>query len=245
MSTTVPVVTGSTFVASIPVPPGPPSGLGAQIEVPGSGGAIVTTFQLADILTETAQVSLEAPPTAGTYVIHWSASDPRMPFPDAYIPLAVVGTLVASGVAGGAEWPVIDVDQVRPEMESVAILERTRTVDQDDGTIKGVFTARTSPTSGEVEDLIDTAVDDVLAELRPWIDPARYRQLKKVIQFYAAMLIEGSFYDEQGNAETGGRVKWSSEYNDALKNLQARIEQDLVENNLLGTMEPRDSAILA
>ena len=236
MSTSAPVVAGATFTASIPVPPGPPVGLGARVETP-VVAAIVGAWQPASIGTDTATVVLEAPLNAGAYVVHWITADDHELNPPAFQPLTVVGTLADGTVT---DWPDVDPDAVRPDMSAVALLERVRTVDQRDGSIVGEFNDHTNPTAAQVDGLIDAAVDDVLSELRPNLPPERYRQLTKVITYYAAMLVEGSFFGEQQTGQ-GGRVRWSQEYADALANLTARIEQDITEHNLLGTLEPRDT----
>lgn len=238
MSVSAPVVAGSTFTATIPTPPGPPASLGARVEAEVTA-AIVSSWQPSSIANDglTCFVTLDAPVSSGSYVIHWMTSGPVSTF-DAYQALVVVGT---GSTATGVEWPQVAPEDVRPTVKDVALLERIRTVDRDTGAEVGTFTASTRPTDLDVKDVIDQAVDDILSELPhdAMIDPVHYRQVQRAVTFYAAMIVEGSWYKEQAN-ERGGPT-WQSEYQEALKNLQARIEEDYAQNNLLGTMEPHDS----
>lgn len=238
MSVSAPIVAGGLFTTAIPTPPGPPPLLGARVEVPVSA-AIVSSFQPASIPQpdgSQAFVTLEAPLSPGQYIIHWMTNGPTSTY-DTYVPLVVVGGDAAST---GVLWPQAPPEAVRPTVKDVALLERIRTVDRDTGEEIGTFTARTRPTDEDAEAVIDQAVDDILAEIPhdAMIDPIHYRKVQRAITFYAAMIVEGSWYKEQAN-ERGGPT-WQSEYQEALKNLQARIEEDYIENNLLGTIEPHD-----
>jgi hypothetical protein len=197
-------------------------------------GAIATAFGYAQVGTDFTTITLEAPVTVGQYLIHWMTSGAQSIY-DAYQPLFVQATGAA---IVGVEWPIVDPAQVRPTIQEVALLEQIRTVDLTTGAEQGTFNDATRPTGDQVEDLIDKAIDDMVAELpRPNIDPSRWPQLKRAVEFYAAMLIEGSFYKEQ-QADRGALV-WQQEYQEAMLSLQAGITSDMAQNNLLGAMEPR------
>jgi hypothetical protein len=216
----------------IPTPPGPPAGLGARVEVPVTG-AIVTAWGPAQIGTDWATVTLDAPVLPGMYLIHWMTLGAQSIY-DAFFPLGVQST---AGAAMHIEWPIIDPAAIRPDVDDIALLERIRTVDLSTGQELGTFTGNTRPTAGDVEGLIDKAVDDIRSMMaRPNIDPARYPQVKRAIEFYAAMLVEGSYTEAQ---QTDRATMWQAEYQEAVKSLNEDITRDIAQNNLLGGMEPR------
>jgi hypothetical protein len=233
------VVAGTTFIATLPGgPPGnvvdngaPP--FGARIEVPITG-AIVCAFVDALINEYNAQCPLQAPDAPGLYIVRWLTGDNTPHLFDAQCPLQVISASDASN-AFGVEWPEPDLTKITPTIDDVAMLEQTRTIDLTTLEEVGTFTTNTRPSAQRVQQMIQLAVDNILAEMRPTFSPQRYPQLKRAITFYAAMTIEGSFYREQQN-ESG--VMWQGEYRNAMMLLNQRIEQDIVENDVGPNMEP-------
>jgi hypothetical protein len=242
------VEVGSIFAATIPNPAGITQAglhLGAQVELPLSD-AIVSSWQPA-IVTQPiepplgngiayAVTTLQAPIVPGNYNLVWLTDDADGYFRQV-VPLSVVTSLNAA-TYGGVTYPEPDKSLLTPTVAEIALLEQTRTPDLDTGQELGTFTSNTRPTSVQVEALIRQSVDDVLSEMRPVFDPVHYPQVKRICTFYTAMMIEGSFFREQ-TAE--GTVLWQSEYREALERLNTRIEQDIVQNDLLQQMEdPHD-----
>ena len=94
-------------------------------------------------------------------------------------------------------FPPVDPGTVRPTVDDVAKLARTRTIDQDSGDDVAAFTPATRPTDSDVEDLIDQATDDELARLPAAIDPQFYASIRAVIAKRVAILVETSFFRVQ------------------------------------------------
>jgi hypothetical protein len=100
----------------------------------------------------------------------------------------------------------LNLEELRPSVEDVAILEQTRT-----GAASGMggddevatFTETSRPTISQVEQVIDTAMDLILPQLGTTLptDAAQLTQLhksiKRVVALQAAIIIEGSFFREQ------------------------------------------------
>lgn len=238
MASGVQAGSGSTFTASIPTPPFQAGQvLGARIEVPVTR-AVVGERVLASVGADTSSVTMVAPTLLGDYQIVWQMSDGT---DVGFQPLVVVSLVAAAGSVG-VEWPEVDEEQVRPTVADVAQLERIRTIDLDSGDDVGTFTDNTRPTAGEVDGLIDVAMDDVVSALPvSTFAPKHYRQVRRVITLGAAMMVEASYYEEQAPDRAG--PVWQTLYQNGLTQLQARIESDMAQNNLIGAMEP--GAILA
>jgi hypothetical protein len=103
-------------------------------------------------------------------------------------------------------------DEVRPTVDDVAALERTRTTGAvelggDEGS-EGTFTATTRPTATEVENLIDMATDMIFGWTVPPVDPIRYPVIRRAITIQAAVLIEASYFRETARPETGVLALW-------------------------------------
>jgi hypothetical protein len=96
-------------------------------------------------------------------------------------------------------FPLIDPAVVRPDIEAVALLEMTRTIDGDTGLELGIFTENTRPTAVLVEDLIDLASNAVLGRLPAAVDPGLYPAIRDQIAVRAAIWVEFSFFREQVN----------------------------------------------
>lgn len=96
------------------------------------------------------------------------------------------------------DFPVADRLRVRPSVKEVALLERTRTVDQS-GEEQGTFTPGTRPALDEVEELIDQALELTLSDLPDYLPESIYPRVQQAVALRAAVLIELSFYREQYN----------------------------------------------
>ena len=92
--------------------------------------------------------------------------------------------------------PPIDEDEVRPTVDEVAILERTRTVDNFGNEFES-FTDDTRPNTGEVDRLIDGVLDEVLGQLPDHADPIWYPAIRRAVALRTATVIETSFFREQ------------------------------------------------
>ena len=232
--------------------PDPPGGLvhrlGARVEVPGTR-AIVSHFRFADYDEDSGEwtVRLLGVPLPGLYNFVWLTNDPppfdyRPPSPEfeEFIPLDVrLGVGDGDGLfpALGFNYPEVDEDAVRPTVEEVSRLLRTRTFDSLTAE-HPVFTNSTRPTDWEVEEIIEHALEVVLSSLPARFNPDFYRATSRVIALYTAMTIEASYFREQ-QTPAGAPVRWETEYHSARDRLQESIEGDRKQNNLLGAMEPR------
>lgn len=102
------------------------------------------------------------------------------------------------------EIPIVDPALIRPTVDEVAILERTRTVGPSSGGLGGdtsdadvtTFTATTRPTATEVEAIIDQAVSAIVGQLPVLVPVVYYGQIRHFVALYAAVLVEGSFFRE-------------------------------------------------
>ena len=98
--------------------------------------------------------------------------------------------------------PNVEPGDVRPSIEEVSLLERTRTVGSGGGE-KMTFDETTRPTADEVELLIDQATEAILGQLPTRLAPIYYQRARHQIALYTAILIEASFFREsldQGSA---------------------------------------------
>jgi hypothetical protein len=189
----VQAVVGQPVDATLIAPPDtwPPGVLlGARIEVPVTR-EIVSAFRLATRDGATYSVELDGLVTAGDYNLVWRTDDPDPPVYETFIPLHVI----AAGT-GSLSWPAIDWDAVRPTVDEVAALERTRTTPSS-GEDTGVFTELTRPTADEVDTLIDQAARFMAGQL-PLTSPITYYdQIREFVAITAALLIETSYFREQ------------------------------------------------
>jgi hypothetical protein len=220
------VVTGGRFTATLDDPGNLPR-LGARVEVPVTR-AVVSAWQTAVLADGLWVVALDAPLDDGYYNLVWRSPE-EPPVFEAYIPLQSSASQLPS-----TDWPAAEdnKDELTPEVDDVARLIRTRTVGMGSGE-EGSFNDGTRPTEEEARQEIEEAVDDVLAELRDNFDPRHYSQVRRVVAFYAAMIIERSYYPESSR-EAGGTLPWQSEYREALAALKDKIETD----NLIGDAGP-------
>ena len=97
---------------------------------------------------------------------------------------------------GPEDWPIPDCDEVRPTVEEVAALLRTRTFTDGVGELR-TFTDKTRPTDEEVDELIDQAVPVVLSQFRPTFPETLYDEVRHAIALYVAVLVEASYFREQ------------------------------------------------
>lgn len=94
------------------------------------------------------------------------------------------------------DFPVVDRTRVRPSVQEIAFLERTRTVDDTAGEA-GNFTATTRPTHDEVEGLINLALELTLSDLPDYLPESIYPRVQQAVALKAAVLVETSYYREQ------------------------------------------------
>ena len=205
--------------------------VGARVEVSGTR-AIVSYWRPASQTGDTWTVTLEAPLDCGDYCLVWMDGAGTPGFAPIFDPLHVmssVGTVTA-------DLPAIDVAKVTPTTAEVAQILRTRTVEAG-GNDVGEFTDTTRPSVDEVEDVVDQAVDNVLAQLRPWCDIRHYSQIKRAVGLHAAVMIETSYYRETAGDAAVNQLR--TQERSVISGIQQRMQEDLNQELLLGTMEPR------
>jgi hypothetical protein len=99
------------------------------------------------------------------------------------------------------QFPPVDVDQVTPSVDDVALLCATRTIDTS-GSELGQFTSDTRPTDAQAGALIAQATTIVLAPLPDHLQQSLYPRIRQAVALQAAILVETSFFREQANAGT-------------------------------------------
>lgn len=241
------VAVGAAITAQMYDPPGGLSEgvkLGARVEVPYTR-EIVSYYQHG-VLEDTGDaliwtVTLLGVLYPGLFNLVWLSDDALPNEFEVFIPLNVVAGPVAGAGSGvpGQNYPPVDLAEVTPTVDDVAQLERTRTFDSY-GNEYITFTDATRPTADEVLRVITDAVPVVLGTLPTYFDPKHWPAAKGVIALFCAMTIEGSWFKEQ--ALVAGRaagMPWELEYTTARDELEATINEDRDQNNLLGRMEPR------
>ena len=230
-------VVGQQFSAMLVDPAGIPRTLGARVEVPVTR-SIASAWTAAVLSGSVWTVTLDSPPFPGDYCLVWQTSDYPPSF-EAFCPLWAVNP--TDVVNSGVDFPLITDGDVTPTVHDIALLERTRTVEE--GSREALsFTADTRPSVHEVEMIIPQAVDAVIAEL-PYktCDPQHYPQIKRAVALMTAILIEGSFFREQ--VPQGGASLWRTLYDVAMTGLSSRMQVDLKQANLLQRMEPTPMSI--
>jgi len=196
--------------------------LGARVVTPGVE-AIVSAWRQASLSGSVFTVTLDGPTTPGSYQVNWITTDEPPTFNE-LVPLwCATGVDTASQVDTPASWPPVPVDDIQPTVYSVAQLLRTRTVDQY-GTDQETFNDSTRPTEAEAIPLIWEASKAVMAQMRVAVSPDRYDDISQLVRFYAAYLIEVSYYREEPVQRAD---VWLSMYNSSLAALNAQIESDL------------------
>lgn len=191
-------IVGQTFTTTLVSPPqtvlrGQP--LGARVEEPITH-AIISAYHQATLNGSTWTVTLDSPLQAGSYDLVWMTPDS----PPSYIAYAPL-TCVTAGQATGAlpDWPAIDQVAIRPDIDSVARLLRTRTK-MVDGTVKPTFDATTIVKDTEVTATILDAEQLILSQLPVQLDPELYPRIKYAVTLQAAILVESSFFrTQEGN----------------------------------------------
>jgi hypothetical protein len=119
--------------------------------------------------------------------------------------------------------PAIDLAQVTPTVDDVAILCRTRTI-HDDLTEVSTFDTETRPTDVECQELISQALGEVLVALPPNVDMTLWASpIRRVIALRAAGLVETSFYREQATAPAGPAAAHAAAFANELRALQGLI----------------------
>lgn len=168
---------------------------GARIEVPVTR-AIATAWQPASIVGDFYRIVLESPVAAGDYQLVWMDN---LGGNQVFVPLTVSTSAMVE-----SDWPEVDLDAVRPTVEQVATLEHTRLMDEG-GKTQETFTDGTEPTSEEVNELIDIAVNLVMVQLPlNKFNPDHYETVRHAGTLQAAILVEGSFFREKLDSGSAG-----------------------------------------
>jgi len=115
--------------------------------------------------------------------------------------------------------PPVDRTACTPSVDQVALLLRTRTVDNT-GAEQGTFTSVTRPTDTEAAALIQQALEITLTDLPDWLPPSLYPRVQQAVALKAADLIEISFYREQYNQ--GAARAYTELYDLAIQSIQAQ-----------------------
>jgi hypothetical protein len=227
---------GLPFDATLVAGPGMTPGegwptFGARIERPVTR-AIVSPFQTAALDGGLWVATLDAPLDEGSYLLVWMTTEDPPSF-EAFVPLFATNDvdLTASPII---DFPSADIAACTPSVADVSALERTRTLDIND-VDQQVFNDKTRPTAVEVETLIKLGVNYVLSQLREEFDPVHYPQVKFLVSLYVATMIEESYYREQAAGHTELYVV---QFTNGLTELSKRVEEDMIQANLLGGMEP-------
>lgn len=124
------------------------------------------------------------------------------------------------------------VDELKPTVDDVALLMRTRTVSgvstglgADTGSAEvTTFTADTRPSADEVARIIDSAEGSVIGELPVVITDLPEEQndaVRNLVALYAAILLEASFFRE--NANDALIQLWRDLYADGLAGVRGYI----------------------
>lgn len=200
--------TGVAFEAlAIGAPVGQVGTLTVEVYDPSTGATLLapTTAGITEPRPGTYRTILTAA-TAGTYSVRW----------------ALPSGAVAEEELVVSAFPVSDPPTgIRPTVDEVAALERTRTIgegSEDEGT----FNDNTHPTAAEVEALIDQAVDAVLNQLPVAISETYYPQTRHAITLYTAILVEGSYHREQ--ISEGSVALWRALMENTIVRLQATLD---------------------
>ena len=249
------VSVGADITASMADPPGglqPGISLGARVEIPVTR-AVVSYYRLATLSAGIWTVTLEGVLTAGFYNFVWRTNEaegrahPLAPsglLIDSPVPINVSSTGAGVGAGGGSggqpDYPTVDLGEVTPTVDDVAQLERTRTVDEY-GNEYITFTDATRPTADEVLRVISDATPLVLGSLPTQFDPVHWPKARHCVAMYCAMEIEGSWFKEEALASGRATMPWETEYETGRNELEATINEDRQQNNLLGMMEPRQA----
>jgi hypothetical protein len=227
-------VAGQPFTTTLIDPAGISEPLGARVEVPVTR-AIVSAWQQATLDGATWSVTLDAPVTPGEYLLVWRSGDPEPPVYETFLPL----TVTASGVVVGAsedDFPLVNEEEVRPDVDDIANLANTRTASGGGGEISE-FNEDTDPTATQVESLIDRAVEAVLAQLPTRFSTAHYERVRHAVELYTLVLGEGSFFS--GQLDSSSVDLWRTLLSETMNGLRVRIEEERREARKLGRMEPR------
>ena len=130
------------------------------------------------------------------------------------------GNLISAAVPAP---PVIDPADVRPDIDGVAALESTRTMDRTTGAVTFSFSATTRPTAAPVESLIDTSSADVLSQLPTNIDPIWYGAISRAIALRASWQLEASYYREAASTGVGPASEYQARFVADIQALQSLI----------------------
>lgn len=236
------VTAGELFEAEVPVPPLTWDTLyGARIE-DAVTRAVVFPWTAAELQRYpgdpmnpddptrwTWKVTLTAPAAAGEHLLVWGRTDGSAP---------IIEPLFVEPAVAALTFPPPDLPAITPGADEVAALMRTRVVTEGGEEVdQATFDETTHPTVAEVNRLIVTARNGVLAALPNTFDPRHYDGVRHLVTLYTVVLGEGSYFREQ--VDDSGVSVWQRLYSNGLAALQGRMDQDRAQADLLGGMEPR------
>lgn len=228
-------VAAQPFTTTLVDPAGLTNPLGARVEVPVTR-AIVSAYQVAALDGAAWTVTLDAPLTPGDYQLVWRTNDPEPPEFETFVPLMVTASTGASGFVSEDDFPLVNEEEVRPDVDDIANLANTRTASGGGGEISA-FTEDTDPTASQVEALIDRALEAILAQLPTRFAASHYERVRHAVELYTLILLEGSFFREQ--LDSSSVDTWRTLLGNTMTGLTTRIEEERREARKLGRMEPR------
>lgn len=121
-----------------------------------------------------------------------------------------------------------EAEPYRPLVSDVAELLRARTKDKY-GNEVGNFTADTRPNQEQVQELIDQATDDIVADLDTDIPASAYRYVKRLITIRAAMEVELSYWPEQTNTDRSAYRNLKELFDEQLIRVTNAVERETLE----------------
>lgn len=115
----------------------------------------------------------------------------------------------------------------KPSLDEVAAMLRARTVDAN-GNELSTFTATTSPTATQAQQLLDSAYDLVRLRIGRISDSndELIGQARTVVMLLAARLVETVYYPEQAAQTQSAAAIYGEMYEEAVRDLERAIEDD-------------------
>jgi hypothetical protein len=157
--------------------------------------------------------------TIGDFIVAWDIGDPDEIYTESLSVVAI-------------DTPTAPVTEMRPTVDEVALLERTRTTGPSPangglGADTGpsdltTFTSTTRPSSSEVARVVDMAYGTVIGGLNGAVPAAQYARVRFAITVYAALIIEASFFRETADQVTA--TLWRTMFTDAMASIQSAID---------------------
>jgi hypothetical protein len=101
---------------------------------------------------------------------------------------------------------------IRPTVQEVANMmpDRTTLPRSAGGGDAGTFTASTTPTEAQVNDLIDMVLDTVEVQVTEHSPTRVRRSARTIVKLQAAMLVEATYFSHQGEVNTARIDVWQA-----------------------------------